>query len=313
VIARRARTAGALLAGALCLSGLAAPPVSATAATPVASNDAPGGTATVKYGDPVPDVTVSASDDDSFGDALTATAEGLPDGMTLEPDSNSGGSTLPGTATWNLAGGAVSAAPGSYHVTATVTDPDDATGATEFDVVVEQADQAITFDPTPAHVFGDPDFAVSATSSSGLPVSFTAVGGCTVSGSQVTITAAHSCTVSAHQPGDANYAAAPDVEHKFRVEKRPTTTKLKLKHHPVKRGRRVRMKATVSSDGIVPSGVMRFSGGKLLDIVEVGPDGVVKFSFKAPHKRRTYTLHAVFTDNDENFASSEDTARLTVH
>jgi hypothetical protein len=286
--------------------------VSATGVAPVASNDAPGGTVTVKYGDPVPDVTVSASDDDSFGDALTAGAEGLPDGITLEPDSNSGGTTLPGTAIWKLAGSDVGAAPGTYHVTATVTDPDAESGTTEFDIVVEQADQAITFDPIPAHVFGDPDFAVSATSTSGLPVSFTATGGCTVAGSQVTITAAHSCTVTAHQPGDANYAAAPDVERKFRVEKRPTTTKLKLKRDEVKRGRRVRMKATVSSGGIVPSGVMRFSGGKVLDIFEVGPDGVVKFSFRAPHKRRTYRMHAVFTDNDENFASSEDTARLTV-
>jgi hypothetical protein len=286
--------------------------VSATGVAPVASNDAPGGTVTVKYGDPVPDVTVSASDDDSFGDALTAGAEGLPDGITLEPDSNSGGTTLPGTATWKLAGSDVSAAPGTYHVTATVTDPDAESSTTEFDIVVEQADQAITFDPIPAHVFGDPDFAVSATSTSGLPVSFTATGGCTVAASQVTITAAHSCTVTAHQPGDANYAAAPDVERKFRVEKRPTTTKLKLKRDEVKRGRRVRMKATVSSGGIVPSGVMRFSGGKVLDIFEVGPDGVVQFSFRAPHKRRTYRMHAVFTDNDENFASSEDTARLTI-
>ncbi|PYS18934.1 MAG: hypothetical protein DMG17_04445 [Acidobacteria bacterium] len=56
------------------------------------------------------------------------------------------------------------------------------------DLTVVKADQTITFGPLAAKTYGAPDFSVSATSSSNLPVSFTASGNCTVSGSTVHIT-----------------------------------------------------------------------------------------------------------------------------
>ncbi len=58
---------------------------------------------------------------------------------------------------------------------------------------------------------------MSATASSGLPVSFSATGGCTVSGGTVTLTAVGTCTLTASQPGDATYVAAPDVARSFNV------------------------------------------------------------------------------------------------
>jgi hypothetical protein len=61
--------------------------------------------------------------------------------------------------------------------------------------------QAITFPSIPGKTYGDPDFNVSATASSGLVVSFSASGNCTVSGSTVHITGAGSCTVTASQAG----------------------------------------------------------------------------------------------------------------
>jgi hypothetical protein len=82
---------------------------------------------------------------------------------------------------------------------------------------VRKGDQTISFGALADKVVGDPDFMVSATASSGLAVSFTASGSCTVSGASVHITGAGTCTITASQPGDANYTAAPDVARSFSI------------------------------------------------------------------------------------------------
>lgn len=55
--------------------------------------------------------------------------------------------------------------------------------------------------------------------SSSLPVSFTASGNCSVSGSTVSVTGIGSCTVTAHQSGNGNWNAAPDVSQTFNIVK----------------------------------------------------------------------------------------------
>jgi uncharacterized repeat protein (TIGR01451 family) len=86
-------------------------------------------------------------------------------------------------------------------------------------------DQTITFNPLADKAFGTPDFQVSATASSSLPVSFTTSGNCTNTGDMVHLTGVGSCTVTAHQAGDANYNAAPDVARSFNITKgTPTIT-----------------------------------------------------------------------------------------
>ena len=77
--------------------------------------------------------------------------------------------------------------------------------------------QIITFDPLPDKLLTDPPFTVSATASSGLPVSLSTAGGCSVSGTTVTLTASGTCTIMASQPGNAVYDAAPDVARSFTV------------------------------------------------------------------------------------------------
>jgi len=84
--------------------------------------------------------------------------------------------------------------------------------------------QAITLDPLSDKSVTDPPFMVSATASSGLPVSFGATGGCAVSGATVTLTAAGTCTITASQPGNAIYEAAPDVARSFTVRQTQTIT-----------------------------------------------------------------------------------------
>ena len=58
---------------------------------------------------------------------------------------------------------------------------------------------------------------VAATATSGLTVSFTASGNCTVTGTTVSLTAAGSCSVIAAQSGSSKYAAAPSVTRTFTI------------------------------------------------------------------------------------------------
>ncbi|HEY8745010.1 MAG TPA: MBG domain-containing protein, partial [Chloroflexota bacterium] len=108
---------------------------------------------------------------------------------------------------------------GSYAVVASLNNANyqapNATGT----LVIAKADQNITFGALASKTYGDPAFTVSATASSGLPVSFSATGNCTVTGSSVTITGAGSCTITAAQAGNTNYNAAANVIQSFAIAK----------------------------------------------------------------------------------------------
>ena len=86
---------------------------------------------------------------------------------------------------------------------------------------VAKTPQGITFDPSfdtlVSKAFGDPDFAIYATASSGLPVSFAASGACTVLGSTVHITGVGTCAITAEQAGDNNYNPAPPATLSFSI------------------------------------------------------------------------------------------------
>jgi hypothetical protein len=84
---------------------------------------------------------------------------------------------------------------------------------------IAKGNQSITFGAPPSKTFGDADFTVSASASSGLPVAFAASGVCTISGSTVHITTAGSCTLTASQPGNANFNAAANNAQTVAVAK----------------------------------------------------------------------------------------------
>ena len=91
---------------------------------------------------------------------------------------------------------------------------------------VTQGSQTITFGTLANKVFGTAPFAVSATASSGLAVSFnsqTTTAVCTVSGATVTLVSAGACTIQATQAGNTNYAAATPVSQSFQVTRAPQT------------------------------------------------------------------------------------------
>ncbi len=80
-------------------------------------------------------------------------------------------------------------------------------------------DQTIDFPAIEDKLTSDASFTVTATSSSGLPVTLTVVSGpATIDGNTVTLTGATgTVTISASQAGDDTYNAAPDVEQSFTV------------------------------------------------------------------------------------------------
>jgi rhamnogalacturonan endolyase len=89
---------------------------------------------------------------------------------------------------------------------------------------VGKANQAITFAALADTAYGAAPFAVGATASSGLPVSFSIANGpATISGNTVTLTGAGTVILRASQPGDANTNAAPNVDRTFAVAKATLT------------------------------------------------------------------------------------------
>jgi MBG domain (YGX type) len=87
---------------------------------------------------------------------------------------------------------------------------------------VNKANQTINFAALGNKTYGDADFTLSATATSGLAVSLGSqtMSTCTVSGSTVHIVATGPCTIRASQPGDGSYNAAPTVDQSFTIAKR---------------------------------------------------------------------------------------------
>ncbi|MBK6266537.1 gliding motility-associated C-terminal domain-containing protein [Marivirga sp. S37H4] len=87
-------------------------------------------------------------------------------------------------------------------------------------LTIEKANQTITFNAISDKTYGDEPFTLSASATSGLPVSFSIVSGnASISGNTLTISGAGNVTVKASQPGNENYHAAPVVERSFTVHK----------------------------------------------------------------------------------------------
>ena len=86
-------------------------------------------------------------------------------------------------------------------------------------LIVNRLSQTITFGALSAKQFGNAPFALTATSSSGLPISYSSSlpSVATVSGSTVTLVAAGTTSITASQPGDATYLPAASVSQSLLV------------------------------------------------------------------------------------------------
>jgi hypothetical protein len=136
----------------------------------------------------------------------------LPGGVSFT-DNGDGTATLAGTAD----------AAGSYPISITAHNGYGSDAVQSFTLMVNKADQTITFAPLGNKAYGDAVFTVSASGGgSGNPVTFASgtPGICTTTGangSTITIVAAGMCSITASQTGNANYNAAKDVAQSFTV------------------------------------------------------------------------------------------------
>ncbi len=119
-----------------------------------------------------------------------------------------------------------SSIPGTYVITlAEGIDNNYAFEYTDGTLTVTQTEQAITFEALPAVTFGQADFELTATASSGLEVSFSSSDQtvATISGNVVTIVGGGTVDITASQAGDDNYLAATSVVQTMTVNKTDQT------------------------------------------------------------------------------------------
>jgi hypothetical protein len=139
-------------------------------------------------------------------------------------------------------------------------------------LTVTTADQTINFAALPDRNFGTPDFQVSATATSGLPVTFSTAGQCTNTGDMVHLTAAGHCDVTAHQAGDSNWNAAPDVTQGFTVKKGNQTINFPPQPH------RTWLDPDSAVTGVTATSGLPITFAKVLGKCSVSPAGVVHFN-----------------------------------
>ena len=147
------------------------------------------------------------------GTAKAASVSTVPSGLPVSVTYN-GNATIPVNA-------------GSYTVVATVNSSN-YTGSASGTLVITQPNQTINFAALAAVTYGSAPFALTATASSSLPVSY--ISGnpavATVSGSTVTIVGAGTTLITASQAGNSNYSAAAPVSQMLTVAPAPATVTL---------------------------------------------------------------------------------------
>jgi Bacterial Ig-like domain (group 3)/Domain of unknown function (DUF4214) len=176
---------------------------------------------------------------------------------------------------------------------------------------IAKTNQTITFGALANKTFGNADFNVSATASSGLPVSVVATGNCTVSGNTVHLTGPGSCTITASQAGNANYNAAPDVPQSFTIAKAATTTSLTSLLNPSALAQSVTFTATVNPapNTTTPTGTVQFKDGgiNLGAAVSLNASGVAQLT----PSTLTAGTHAITADYSGNTNFNPSTGALS--
>ncbi|MFI5336099.1 MAG: MBG domain-containing protein [Opitutales bacterium] len=148
-------------------------------------------------------VTLGSLNPTYDGNAHAATATTNPPGLTV-------------TFTYDGAPGTPTNA-GSYAVVGTVVDANYA-GSANGTLVIAPASQTIAFTGPANQPFSFNPISLSASATSGLPVSFSVqAGNASLSGNLLTLSGTGLITVRASQPGDSNHNPSPSVDQSFTV------------------------------------------------------------------------------------------------
>jgi hypothetical protein len=204
---------GAATTQDFALDPLSGPQLTALAASP--SSGPYGGTATFS-------ATLTSGGTGVNGKAIDFRRQGAAVGSAVTDAS--GVATLAGV---DLAGLAVGTYPDGVYA-AFAGDSSFAPSSSTAALTVTKLAQTITFPPIPDKVTNT-TFSISVSASSGLAVTLTSTGSCSLSAisganpTTATVTTGNkpgNCTITASQGGDATYNAAPNVSQSFNVRKR---------------------------------------------------------------------------------------------
>src|ERR1022692_1508187 len=281
-----------------------------------------GNTAEVLLGGPAAtNVALGASPNPSnAGQSVTLTGSvtpaapffGLPTGTLTFSDN---GTALPG-GTVSLSGGAAgyatsSLAVGTHPITSAYSGDAAFLAGTSAPLTetVNTVAQTIAFGSIPNQTYGDPPFPVTATASSGLAVSYTAAGPCTVSGNTVTLTGVGSCTIMANQPGNATYAAAPPVSQSFTIDPEQTSTTLAVTPNPAGLGQPVTLTAQISPPPSAGKVTFYDGAGVLGSVAVAGGSASLTTSLPAA---AAHTLRAWYSGGPSYTGSASPATALAV-
>jgi endonuclease G, mitochondrial len=173
--------------------------------------------------------------------------------------------------------------------------------------------QTITFDPIEPHTFGDADFTLDVSASSGLPVGLEVLSGpATIAGSTVHLTGAGSVTIRASQPGNVNYDPATDVTRSFTVAKAAPAFSA-LTSPAIEMGTpAVSIGGTITGNGLVPPGSVSIALGATTVSAPIGPGGQFSASFAtAALSPGSYPIAFAYPAN-ANFESANGASSLQV-
>ena len=159
-------------------------------------------------------VSIPVQVSDPQGDAITVAWSA--DGIAVHTDN-----VAASTSTTNLALSQTFTTLGSHTVSINATNTNNLSSSCSTPITVTAANQVITFGALPNLTYGAADTALSATSNSGLAVTYTASGSCSIVNGALHTTGTGACSVTASQAGSTNYNAAPQVTQSFQIAQRP--------------------------------------------------------------------------------------------
>ncbi|MDW3192959.1 MAG: MBG domain-containing protein [Cytophagales bacterium] len=208
-------------------------------------------------------------------------------GLTQVPDRSTSGNN----ATFN-----------SFALTGSVSNYVDGSG----NGVVEGLPQSITFNALSNVTFGDADFNLGATASSGLGVTYASSDPAvaTISGNTVTVVGIGTTTITASQAGDGTYLPATNVTQNLTVDPFASTINLNL---PV-------TNPTYSGIGQGISPTANDAGGSptLSLMIEYSPEGTGTFSTTLPVDAGAYDVRVNLAASETNFTATQATGTFTI-
>lgn len=177
--------------------------------------------------------------------------------------------------------------------------------------IVAKADQTINFDAIPARTFGDANFNLNATATSGLPITYSSDNSnvATISGNLLTIRGPGTATITASQTGNANYNAAPIQTQVFSAS--PATPSVKEATSISQTGFTANWDANNGLRDASTTYVIEYSTDKTFDIYYDFFEPIVKTQAIPDLTPNTIYFYRVYSLNDALYSQYSASSAIT--